>query len=192
MPKTKHRKDTALAAEMAIPIRHSDPTHVTAGARTFFVTSSIAGKRHLLQSDRSARLFVRILYDYREQGKFRLHEFVVMPDHFHLLLTVDSTVTIERAVQFIKGGFAFGAGRELRFLAPVWQKGFSEIRIRDANAFDRVREYIRNNPVVRHLVSDATDFPYSSAQAGFRSDPVPQWLKPASSGSTCGIAKAMP
>jgi REP element-mobilizing transposase RayT len=124
VPQPSIEKDTALAAEMAIPIRHSDSAHVIAGARTFFVTSSIAGKRHLLQSGRSAGLFVRVLYDYREQSKFRLHEFVVMPDHFHLLLTVESTVTIERAVQFVKGGFAFRAGRELGFRAPVWQKGF--------------------------------------------------------------------
>ena len=92
---------------MAIPIRHSNPTHVTAGARTFFITSSIAGKRSLLQSDRSAGLFVSVLYDYRQQGKFRLHEFVVMPDHFHLLLTVEFNLTIERAIQFVTGGFAF-------------------------------------------------------------------------------------
>ncbi len=107
---------------MAIPLRHADPLQITAGARTFFVTSSICGRRNLLQSDRSAKLFVRVLYGYRAQGKFRLHEFVVMPDHFHVLLTVECEMTIERAVQF-KGGFAFRAGRELGFSAPVWQKG---------------------------------------------------------------------
>ncbi len=63
---------------------------------------------------RSAQLFVRTLYEYRAQHKYRLHEFVVMPDHFHLLITVGSEITIERAMQFIKGGFAFRAGRELR------------------------------------------------------------------------------
>lgn len=50
---------------MAIPIRHADPENVIANARTFFVTSSIAGKRNLLQSDRSAQLFIRVLYEYR-------------------------------------------------------------------------------------------------------------------------------
>jgi putative transposase len=117
---------------MAIPLRHADPVRATAGARTFFVTSSISDKRNLLQSERSAGLFVRVLYDYRAQRKFRLHEFVVMPDHFHTLLTVECEMTIERAVQFIKGGFAFRAGRELGFRAPIWQKGFSEVRILDA------------------------------------------------------------
>src|SRR5579862_4443738 len=163
---------------MAIPIRHADPAHVAAGARTFFVTSSISGKRNLLQSERSAQLFVRILYEYRGQQKFRLHEFVIMPDHFHILLTVECDSTIERAVQFIKGGFAFRAGRELRFRAPVWQKGFSEERILTVEAFQHVAGYIRNNPVARHLVNEAAEFPYSSAYPGFQLDPAPRGLKP--------------
>lgn len=177
---------------MAIPIRHSDPAHVAAGARTFFVTSSIAAKRNLLQSDRSAGLFVRVLYDYRQQGRFCLHEFVVMPDHVHLLLTVECDSTIERAIQLVKGGFAFRAGRELGFRAPVWQKGFSEVRIRDVKAFEQVGRYIRNNPVARHLVHEAVEFPYWSAYPGFQLDPAPRGLKPVLSVARYGIAKAMP
>ena len=108
---------------MAIPVRHADPERVVAGARTFFVTSSICEKRHLLQSDSSACLFLRVLYDYRAQRKFRLHEFVVMPDHFHLLLTVECDMTIERAVQFVKGGFAFRAGRGVGFQSTDLAEG---------------------------------------------------------------------
>jgi putative transposase len=101
-----------------------------------------------------------------------------MPDHFHAILTVDCGVTIERAVQFIKGGFAFCAGRELGFTAPVWQKGFSETRILTIDALQRTAEYIRNNPVARHLEAEAEQFPYSSAYPGFELDPAPQGLKP--------------
>ncbi|MBZ5682252.1 MAG: transposase [Acidobacteriia bacterium] len=158
---------------MSIPHRHSDPEAVIAGARTFFVTTSTHDKRHTLQSDRSARLFLHVLYDYRSQDRFRLHEFVVMPDHIHLLLTVDVTMTIEKAVQFIKGGFAFRAGKELGARAPFWQKGFSEIRIRDANAFQQAARYIRNNPVEAGFVGDAKEYPYSSANLGFDVDPAP-------------------
>ncbi len=171
---------------MSIPLRHADPQHTTAGARTFFVTSSISGKRNLLQSDRSAGLFVQVLYDYRSQRKFRLHEFVVMPDHFHVLLTIACDSTIERAVQFIKGGFAFRAGRELAFRAPIWQRGFSEVRILDADAFSQTAEYIRNNPVVRHLAVEASLYPYSSAHPGFELDPAPQGLKPV---TECGLER---
>jgi putative transposase len=95
---------------MATPPRRSNAANIISNTRTFFVTSSTDNKRNLLQSDRSAGLFIKVVYEYRAQGKFRLHEFVVMPDHFHLLLTVGSEICIERAVQFIKGGFAFRAG----------------------------------------------------------------------------------
>src|SRR3954469_15334288 len=103
---------------MAIPSRNSDPRAAIAGARTFFVTSSTCDKRHTLQSDRSASLFLQVLYDYRAQRNIRLHEFVVMPDHFHVIVTVECGTTIERAVQFIKGGFAFRAGKELGARSP--------------------------------------------------------------------------
>ena len=177
---------------MAIPHRRSTPLRAVAGTRTFFVTSSIESKQNLLQSERSAGLFVRVLYDYRAQGKFRLHEFVVMPDHFHLLITLGCDITIERAMQFIKGGFAFRAGQELGFRSPVWQKGFSEVRILDFDAFQKVSEYIRNNPVARHLVSDAAEFPYSSASPGFELDTAPQGLKPASIGAAEALLKQCP
>lgn len=148
---------------MSIPDRHASPENVAAGARTFFVTSSTWGRRHLLQSERSAPLFIRVLYEYRAQRRYRLHEFVVMPDHFHLLITTGADTTIERAVQFVKGGFAFRAGRELGMRAPVWQKGFSDARISDAVALARARDYIHRNPVVRALATSPEAYPYSSA-----------------------------
>jgi putative transposase len=163
---------------MSIPLRRGESEQIASNARTFFVTSSTWDKRNLLQSDRTARLFLKVLYEYRAQGKFRLHEFVVMPDHFHMLLTVGSEIGVEKAVQFIKGGFAFRAGKELSMKAPIWQKGFSEVRILNAVAYAQVREYIRNNPLKRRLVLTAEQYPHSSACSGFELDSPPQGLKP--------------
>jgi len=115
-----------------------------------------------------------------------------MPDHFHVLMTVGCDMTIERAAQFVKGGFAFRAGRELGFMAPVWQKGFSEVRIVDFKAYRQVAEYIRSNPVMRHLVLEAAVFPHSSAHPGFELDPPPQGLKPIEIPVPDGMAEAMP
>jgi putative transposase len=177
---------------MAIPIRHSNSLNVIAAERTFFVTSATWGRRRILQSTRSAELFVRTLYEYRRQGRYRLHEFVVMPDHFHLLITVGSGITIERAMQFIKGGFAFRAGREFGIRSPIWQKGFSEVRVNDSVAFGRQREYIRNNPVIAGLTLRAEDYPESSAFPGHVLDPPPERLKPLFTGTPVGTAEAMP
>ena len=165
---------------MAIPARNSNPVQIVSGVRTFHVTSSTADKRLLLQSDRAAQLFLRVLEEYRAQGKFLLHEFVVMPDHFHVLITVGTDTSVERAVQFIKGGFAFRAGKELGLKAPIWQRGFSEVRVLNAQAASGICEYIRDNPVVAKMVPKASDYPYSSAYPGCALDPLPQGLKPVS------------
>ena len=98
--------------------------------------------------------------------------------HFHLLLTVGSEISVEKAVQFIKGGFAFRAGKELGMKAPFWQKGFSEVRILNSPAYLEVQEYIRDNPVKRRLVRTAEQYPFSSAHSGCELDPPPQGLKP--------------
>ena len=99
-----------------------------------------------------------------------------MPNHFHLLLTPSADVTLERAVQFIKGGSArrIGEGRERNF--PVWQRGFSDHRIRDAADFDLHMAYIEQNPVKKGLAAEAREYPWSSGT--YRMDAVPQGLKP--------------
>jgi putative transposase len=177
---------------MSVPIRNADRSHVIASDRIFFATSSTCKKRGLLQSARAASLFIDVLYHYRQQQKYLLHEFVIMPDHFHVLLTVGAEMTVEKVVQLIKGGFAFRAGRELGFRAPVWQKGFSEIRVNEREVFLDIRRYIRANPVKRFLVTVDTDYAYSSAHSGFELDPPPQRLKALPESGAFGIAKAMP
>jgi hypothetical protein len=67
-------------------------------------------------------------------------------DHFHLIIT-PADIPLERAVQFVKGGFSFRAGRELASVSEIWQKGFTDHRIRDASNHRRCREYIILNPV---------------------------------------------
>jgi len=99
-----------------------------------------------------------------------------MPEHFHILLT--PSVTLERAVQFIKGGFSFRVKKELQSSMEIWQTGFSDHRIRDAEDYQVHVDYIWRNPVGRKLLESAADYPYCSAYPGSLKDEVPRWLKP--------------
>jgi putative transposase len=144
---------------------------------TYFVTASTFEKQCLLQSERMARLLLDVLFHYQKDSKYRLHEFVVMPNHFHLLITPVSPVTLERAIQFIKGGFSFRAKKELGFMHEIWQTSFYDRRVRDSGEYARFRYYIHMNPVRRGLVPAAEEFPYSSVRIDL--DEVPLGLKPA-------------
>lgn len=94
-------RSTALAAEVSMSIPHRGCTSST----TYFVTAGTFCKKYLLQSDRMAQLFCDKLFAYRNEGKFLLHAFVVMPNHVHLLFAVPEGLTLERVMQFIKVAF---------------------------------------------------------------------------------------
>ena len=153
------------------------PHRGTTGDGTYFITASCYEKQCLLQSSRMAGLFMDVLFHYQKQRKYQLHEFVVMPNHFHLLITPLASFTLERAMQFIKGGFSFRAKKELGFIHEIWQTSFYDHRVRDEGEYLRFRHYIHMNPVRRGLVSSPEEFPFSSVK--LRLDEVPQRLKPA-------------
>jgi putative transposase len=123
-----------------------------------------------------ADLFVKVLFDYRDQKKYRLHEFVLIPNHFHLLITPE--LSLERSLQLVKGGFSFRAKKELGFGGEIWEKSFYDRRVRDVEEYFAYRHYIRQNPVKKGLVSAAEEYAYSSARPEFVMDEVPQRLKP--------------
>ena len=155
---------------MAIPYRG------WTSCSTYFITASCCDKQQLLQSDRMASLLIEVLYHYREQRKFLLHDFVVMPNHLHLLIT--PAESLERAMQLVKGGFSFRAKRELKLEGEIWQSSYYDRRVRDSAEYKKIEHYIRQNPVRARLVENAADYRYSSANLRWSRDEVPQRLKP--------------
>jgi hypothetical protein len=79
------------------------PHRGTTSESTYFITANVEPRRDLFQVEKIARLIIEVMLDYRHQKKYLLHEFVVMPDHFHLILT-PTGITLERSMQLVKGG----------------------------------------------------------------------------------------
>src|SRR5271166_6855343 len=94
------------------PLRYANSDAIVSPVRTFFVTTNTSMGRRLLQSERNATLFIDVLRSYVAARKFQVHDFVVMPDHVHPLLTVGSEMTVERAMQLIKGGYSYRLKKE--------------------------------------------------------------------------------
>jgi putative transposase len=163
--------------------------HATNNSQTYFVTSKTWEGRALFQAEPWARLFFRNLLAHRGDA-YLLHEFVVMPDHFHVLIS--PAIALERAVQLIKGGFSYRAKKDLGSNAEIWQRGFADHRIRDTEDYDLHLHYIHLNPTKRHLCGESREFRYSSAYPGWKLDPVPQWLKPPINDAVGGTTEVVP
>jgi len=145
---------------MAIPTRNSIPESALSTSRTFFATTKTSMGKRLLQSERNAMLLIDVLRSCVAERKFLLHDFVIMPDHVHLLLTVQKDMTIEKSMQLIKGRFSYRLKRECQYLGEVWQRGFSEARADDEKSILSYREYISQNPVKAGLADTPIQYPY--------------------------------
>jgi len=136
--------------------------------RTYLVTAVTAQRRRLFQVTATAELLVQTILNYRGQGKFLLHAFVVMPDHFHALITPAPDVSLEKAMQFIKGGFSF----RLKSKLDVWMRSFNESQVMSEEKFSGFVRYIHENPVRSGLAAEASSYPFSSAACASL-DPMP-------------------
>jgi putative transposase len=133
--------------------------------RTYFVTGA-----RLFQVESAADLLRDAIRSYRTEGRFALHAFVIMPDHVHLLLTPAPNVSLEKAVQFIKGGFSF----HFKSVRELWERIFNEVQIVRLEKYEACRRYIEENPVRARLSVAAQEYVYSSARLVDCVDPVPE------------------
>jgi putative transposase len=153
------------------------PPRGNTGHSVYFITASTFQKQSLFQSERLSRPFIDILLHYRLKKNYLLHEFVVMPNHFHLLIT--PTLTLERAIQLIKGGFSYRARKELGYAGKIWQPSYYDRRVRGVEDYFNFKHYIRQNPVKRGLAATPEEYPHSSAHPGFVLDEIPERLRAA-------------
>lgn len=145
---------------MAHPGRNASAANILNPSRTFFATTETSMGRRLLQSERNAELLIDVLRSLVAERKFELDDFVIMPDHLHLLLTVFDEMTIERAMQLIKGRFSHRLSHELGYQGEVWQRGFTEAQVMNRESLEKHREYIAQNPVKAGMVASADEFPF--------------------------------
>jgi putative transposase len=141
--------------------------------RTYFVTAVTANRRRLFQVEANADLLLKTISDYRHQNRFQLHAFVIMPDHLHAILTPAPEVSLEKAMQYIKGGFSF----RLKSKLDVWSRSFNESQILAREKFDACKSYIEQNPI-RARISESSDaYKYSSRTQQLMIDQRPDHLR---------------
>ena len=136
--------------------------HRVRQAGVYFVTTDTGQRRALFGKASAAEIVVSQILPCRERGFYKLHAFVLMPDHLHVLLTP--------AMQMIKGGLSFRIKKELLYQFPIWHEGFHDRWMRDEGEYQGRLRYILQNPVAARLVSEPAEYPCSSAAGQWRMD----------------------
>ena len=150
----------ALAPAMAHPARNAASANILNPSRIFFATTKTSMSNRLLQSERNATLLIDVLRSLVAEHRFKLHDFVVMPDHVHLLIEVTNDMTIEKAMQLIKDRFSHRLSHEFGYQDEVWQRGFTEVQAMNQQNFEAHRTYIAENPIKAGLAASREEYPF--------------------------------
>ncbi len=133
----------------------------------FFISVTAWQRRPIFLAEPNSKRLLDLLFRYRDEGKYLLHEFAVMPDMFHALLTPTES-SLEQAVESITGEFA--RQTHVGSNTQVWQRKVVVYQIRDAPDYDRVCRCIRLSPVWLGWAMNSEEYPCSSANPAFRLD----------------------
>ena len=96
--------------------------------------------------------------------KYKLHAWVVMPNHGHVMLTPKSSNSLSSIMHSMKSYTANRANELLSRSGPFWAREYFDRYIRNGQHFANTIAYIHNNPVKARLCSDPFDWPFSSAR----------------------------
>jgi putative transposase len=124
----------------------------------YHVTSRTNDKIPAFKDERSRKIMLFTLKNAKKKYGFRLHNFCIMPNHIHLLISPNKGTNLSRIMQWIKTHSA----KRLNYINGsknhLWGERFFSRRIRDLTDYLLVQNYIDRNPVKAGLVSNAPDW----------------------------------
>lgn len=158
----------------------------------FFITSTVVGFIDLFNHKQTCEIFIDSLQFCQTRGDFILLAWVLMPNHFHIIVKLSEDKNISTVIGNLKRFTARKIGELLSVpeLKPtlerikiealkepgkgvaIWKPRFDSFVITSENTLSQKIEYIHMNPVRKKLVNESWQWIYSSASAYARDESI--------------------
>jgi putative DNA methylase len=106
---------------------------------------------------------------YHDSTKYKLHAWVIMPNHAHVLIEMGD-VPLAKVLQSLKGFTAHESNRVLRRSGQFWAEDYFDRYIRNDRHLSSAIRYVENNPTKAFLVRSPEEWPWSSARYRSKDD----------------------
>ena len=138
------------------------------GGEFHFITCSCRDRRPFLRSAHRRDVVLQMLEEVRKKYLFSVAGYVVMPEHFHLLIGEPKHCTPSSVMRALKQRAARKLLRDMRTngnhecAATFWQPRFHDFNVYSREKYIEKLRYIHRNPVRRGLVEKPEDWEWSS------------------------------
>ena len=114
-----------------------------------------------LQDDAIASIVANSLHSGHNKN-YLLNCFSIMSNHVHVLLKhIDTAPSLSKILQMHKGATAFECNKILNRNGQFWDRESYDRVVRNTVEFERIKNYILNNPVKAGLVQDWRDWKWN-------------------------------
>jgi REP element-mobilizing transposase RayT len=138
--------------------RHSEPRGL------YYITKNLLDRGIFDEQQRTE--CCASLQEFRRRDALYLHAFVIMPDHYHSLLSLGDRYPLEKALHELSRHMSYPTRQRAKKIP--WQEGFHDHKVRAGDSVVDIVRYIEQNPVEAGLVETADLWPWSSAHPDFR------------------------
>jgi putative transposase len=128
----------------------------------YLVTSVTEDRRPWFSEFWTACVCARALTNPRLWPDANLLAWVLMPDHFHLLVVLGPDASLARRMKSVKSVTSLEVGRVVG-TKGIWQHGYHEHALRTSESVRDAARYLVANPVRAGLVDSVADYSFWDA-----------------------------
>lgn len=148
----------------------SRPKHLDSETQFYFVTTNIKERSQIFTHPDTAQTVINSIYFLRAKGYLKLHAFVIMPDHLHLIISIPSNKKLPQIMHSLKSFSSKQINKLTGRTGKVWQDGYYAYGIRGPKDMKVKIRYLLENPIRKGLTEDITAYSYSSGNGTFEVD----------------------
>lgn len=116
-------------------------------------------------ADEDYTVYLDKLKDFSEKYQVKVHAYVLMTNHVHLLVSTEHEGAISKMMQSIGRYYVLYINKTYQRTGTLWEGRYKSTLVDSDNYLLTLMRYIEMNPVRAGMVDHPVDYPWSSYQA---------------------------
>jgi putative transposase len=139
-------------------------THQLKTSLTYHIYNRSHGKISIFRSNEDFEHFRNLLMTYSTKFTMKIYHWVIMPNHFHLLLEIETPESISAFMAGLAKAYSRYHHKAYSASGYLWQGRFKLQPVQKERYLTACGRYIERNPVRADLVCQPFEYPYGSAR----------------------------
>ena len=138
--------------------------HQLSGNLLYHIYNRANARYDIFKHDDDFIRFIDILKKYAYTFDLSIYHWVIMSNHYHLLIEIANPERLSAAMAGIHKSYTYYYHKRHDTCGFLWQGRFKSQPIQKDRYLLACGRYIERNPVLAHIVAQAELYPYSSAR----------------------------